>query len=375
MRGRPQKLTVSRNRWNATWFAFLLAPPLIAASWFLSSPAAAEVRVVHSQGHHRMGNHDTREDAVRLATESAKRNALEQVATYLESITVVNGMDVLQDEIRTYTAGLVVILEQQTDTRLDGETAVVTVHLVTRIDTEQVAQAISALRQNEDARVQLADLKHDNERLQEDLEQANQALANASTPKEALQVARQRRDILNHVQSNAVVSQVWMDWALVTPIVAASPWDHWARAHALLTMAHTLYPASPYVPIAQHVMTTRHPPAPPEPPTPPADTLGVRMPSHEVVAAPGSLGVLRTLNEIIHRTPKWSPQTTTDLPKDGQQGPQDNSRLHPPSHQPESLRPTRPTRVPAPKPAPGEHVYGPPSGRRASGKTATATMP
>src|SRR5512147_1187970 len=53
----------------------------------------AEIRVVAAQGEHRMGDRDTREDAIRLATETAKRNALEQVAVYLESITIVNGLD------------------------------------------------------------------------------------------------------------------------------------------------------------------------------------------------------------------------------------------------------------------------------------------
>ena len=72
----------------------------------------AEVRVLTAQGEHRMGDRDTREDAIRLATEAAKRNALEQVAVFLESITIVDGLDVTKDEIRTYTAGLVLVLEQ-----------------------------------------------------------------------------------------------------------------------------------------------------------------------------------------------------------------------------------------------------------------------
>ena len=83
-----------------------------------------------------MGDRDTREDAVRLATESAKRNALEQVATYLESVTVVDGMDITKDEIRTYTAGMVLVLEQRTTTLLDGDTVVIKVDLVAQIDTE-----------------------------------------------------------------------------------------------------------------------------------------------------------------------------------------------------------------------------------------------
>ena len=74
-----------------------------------SSPAGAEppsslpaaVRVVTAIGEYRMGDHDTRADAVRLAIEAAKRQALEQVATYLESVTEVKNMDVTRDDIRT----------------------------------------------------------------------------------------------------------------------------------------------------------------------------------------------------------------------------------------------------------------------------------
>jgi len=93
-----------------------------------------------------MGDRDTREDAIRLATEAAKRNALEQVAVYLESITIVDGLDVTKDEIRTYTAGLVLVLEQQTNTTLEGDTIVVRTDLIAQIDTEEVRQAITALR-------------------------------------------------------------------------------------------------------------------------------------------------------------------------------------------------------------------------------------
>ncbi|HEY6085483.1 MAG TPA: hypothetical protein VIU63_08800, partial [Nitrospira sp.] len=96
-----------------------------------------------------MGDRDTREDAVRLATEAAKRDALEQVATYLESVTVVEGVTVTKDEIKTYTAGLVLVLDQQTNLTLDGDIVVVKVELVAQVDTEEVAQAITALRENE----------------------------------------------------------------------------------------------------------------------------------------------------------------------------------------------------------------------------------
>lgn len=297
MLGRVQQKT--GVRWNppgrrlAARLVFLCLFP-----WLSIGAAEAEVRVVTATGEHRMGDRDTREDAVRIATEAAKRTALEQVATYLESITVVDGTDITQDEIRTYTAGLVLVLDQQTNITLDGNTIVVTVDLVAQIDTEEVTHAIAALRDNEDARHQLIALKEENEQLQKELDAANQALANASTPDQAQQAAQQRQEILNRVQSNAMVSQAWTDWVLVTPVVSPYPWVGLAQTHALLNIARTLYPASPHVPIAQQVITSRPPPVPPPPPAPPMPGSGAHlMPTHEIVPGPGATGP-RTLNEI-----------------------------------------------------------------------------
>lgn len=282
---------------------------LIAAQLQMAPPAEAEIRVVTAQGEYRMGDRDTREDAIRMATESAKRTALEQVATYLESITVVDGMDVTKDEIRTYTAGLVLVLDQQTNTTIDGDTVVVTVDLVAQVDTEEVGHAIAALRENEDARVQLVALKQENEQLQQELEAANQALANASTPDQTQQAFQQRQEILNRVQSNAMVSQAWTDWVIVSPVVYPYPWVGLAQTHALLNVARGLYPTSPHVAIAQQVIATRQPPVPPQPPSPPTPgSTPPHMPTHQIVPGPGSPGVLRTLNEITHMTPTGPPQ-------------------------------------------------------------------
>jgi hypothetical protein len=274
-----------------------------------------------------MGDRDTREDAIRLATEAAKRNALEQVATYLESITIVNGLDVTKDEIRTYTAGLVLVLEQDATTTLDGDTIVVRTDLVAQIDTEEVGHAIAALRENEDARHQLVALLQENDQLQQDLEAASQALAQASTAEQTQLAAQQRQDILNRVQSNAMVSQAWTDWVLVSPAVYPYPWVGLAQTHALLNVARGLYPTSPHVQVAQQVITTRQPPAPPQPPVPPTPgTTQPTMPSPQIVPhQPGSRPVPLTLNEISHTTTTTPPQIGNQPPA-GRSTPQTGSR-------------------------------------------------
>ncbi|OQW36966.1 MAG: hypothetical protein A4E19_14625 [Nitrospira sp. SG-bin1] len=270
---------------------------LAFASFLASGPAFADVRVVNAHGEHRMGDRDTKEDAVRLATETAKRNALEQVATYLESVTVVRDMDVTKDEIRSYTAGLVIVLNQQISTVLDGDVVVIKADLLAQMDTDEVARAITALRENEDARVQLAALKQENERLQEELHAANLTLSHAATPEQVQQAAQKRKEILNRVQSNAMVSQAWTNWVLASP--AGIP-------QALLNSAIGLAPSNPHIAIAQQAITYRQPHAPPVPPRP--GSRPGRMPTHELVPPPGGSGAPRTPNEIIHGGSSRSPR-------------------------------------------------------------------
>ena len=71
-------------------------PPPVSAE----PPSPSEnARTVTAAGEYRMSDYDTRNDAIRLAVEAAKKDALEQVATYLESVTEVRDMDVTRDDI------------------------------------------------------------------------------------------------------------------------------------------------------------------------------------------------------------------------------------------------------------------------------------
>ena len=228
---------------------------------------AAEMRTVTADGEYRMGPRDTREDAVRLATEAAKRHALEQVATYLESVTVVTNLDVTSDEIRTYTAGLILVLDQQINTRLEGDTVVIRVDLTAQVDSDEVVQAIAALRQNEDARRELVTLKSEVDQLHQQLEAANQALATAATPDQVQAVSQQRQQVLNNLQADALVSQAWTDWVLVTPVVRPSPWTGLGQVQGLLVQAEQVNPMNPHLVIIQQVITIPGvPSAPPQPP-------------------------------------------------------------------------------------------------------------
>src|SRR5262245_17087636 len=132
-----------------------------------TSPPKPRLRVVTSFGEYRMGNHDTRMVATRLATDDAKRQALEQVATYLESITEVKNLDVTRDEIWTYTAGMVTVLSQQTSTHLEDGDIVIHVALTAQVDEQEVIQAIASLRKNESAKQELVSLRTETDQLRQ----------------------------------------------------------------------------------------------------------------------------------------------------------------------------------------------------------------
>ena len=62
-----------------------------------------------------MGDYETKQEAVRLATEAAKRDVLKQVATYVDSMTVAKGLAIVKDEIRSYAAGVITVMVGWTD--------------------------------------------------------------------------------------------------------------------------------------------------------------------------------------------------------------------------------------------------------------------
>src|SRR5215472_6681282 len=234
---------------------------------------SADVRVVTASGEYRMGDHDTRTDAVRMAVEAAKRQALEQVATYLESVTEVRNMEVTRDDIRTYTAGIVMVLDQKISTRLEGETVVIHADLTAQVDPNEVAQAIATFRENESAKKELEALRVETDQLQQQLDAANQALATASSPEQVQALNQQRQDLLNQMQANALVSQAWTDWVYVTPIIYPYPWIGVQQVHTVQAGSLPPAPATGLpAPVPQRPSLLVPPPAPlriaPPPQTP-----------------------------------------------------------------------------------------------------------
>jgi hypothetical protein len=213
---------------------------------------APAVRVVTASGDYRMGDHDTRLDAARMALEAAKRQALEQVATYLESVTEVKNLDVTRDEIRTYTAGIVTVLNQRSSTQIENGAVVMHVDLTAQVDQDEVITAIQALRENESAAVQLASLRTETEQLRQRLDAANQALATATTAEQVQALTLQRQQLLNQMQADALVTQAVSGYAYLTPANVR-------QINELLQQARQLHPSNPHVAAVQQSTNGRPP--------------------------------------------------------------------------------------------------------------------
>jgi len=217
-----------------------------------ASPQRQEpaVRVVTATADYRMGEHDTKMDATRMTIEAAKRQALEQVAMYLESVTEVKNLDVTRDEIRTYTAGIVTVLNQQTRTRLEDGGVVIHVDLTAQVDQNEVIQAINALRENERATQELASLRTEAEQLRQQLDAANVALASANTAEQVHALTLQRQQLLNQMQADALVAQALTGYAYVTPARVQ-------QINELLGRAKQLHPSNPHLPSVERSINGR----------------------------------------------------------------------------------------------------------------------
>jgi tetratricopeptide (TPR) repeat protein len=219
--------------------------------WALvSGPAMAEVRTLTATGEYRMGDNDTKTDAKRLALLDAKRLALEQVGTYLEGVTEVKNLRVTRDEIRSYTAGIVEVLEQATRSALEGETTVVRVDVTVRVDTEVVTKQLGELRKNALAKEELLRAKAEADLLRKELDEKNRQLA-AMKGGAAEAALQQRQQVMARADANELLAKTWQVPAgakddIVTTAKTQTA-EEQAKSRAILEAALKLDPNNPWV--------------------------------------------------------------------------------------------------------------------------------
>jgi tetratricopeptide (TPR) repeat protein len=183
---------------------------LLLFAFFSISNLSAQVRTVEATGEYRMGDNDTRNDARKLALLDAKRLALEQAGTYLQSVTEVKNLMLSRDDINTYTAGILEVVDQKEQTAIEGNTTIVRIEVTVHIDTAKVAQQIAALRENSATKNELTELKAEMDRLRELVTKQNQELAKIKSQTEVAALAKERQQLISNAEVNTLLTQSWV---------------------------------------------------------------------------------------------------------------------------------------------------------------------
>ena len=234
-------------RANQVWPARVIILPVFFIIITLIKPEAfAEIRTIIATGEYRMGDNDTRTDAKRLALLDAKRLALEQAGTYVESITEVKNFILTREEISAYTAGIVEVIEQETQDTIEGATQVVRVKVSAQIDTDVVTRQIDMLRMNIMAKEELLRIRAEKDQLQQLLDMQTRELSALQSKAQLDEATRERQRLLGKTEADALVTKALtaLSAAGGTLITGASTAQGRDRARALGNEALRLDPTN-----------------------------------------------------------------------------------------------------------------------------------
>lgn len=155
----------------------------------------ADVQEIEATGRYHLGDNDTRIDGHRLALMDAKRNALEKVGTYVESITEVKDFQLTRDDIKTYTAGIIAVDEQgEPKWEMIGPTLRCTVTVKAKVDKSSVTNKIGALRKDKEATQELRDARKKTQENEHKVAELNKQLKKAKKGSPAAKRAKESRD-------------------------------------------------------------------------------------------------------------------------------------------------------------------------------------
>jgi len=137
---------------------------------FWSFLAFAESKVVTCHGKYVMGDLDTKKDARALALMEAKRSALEQAGTYLESSSEVKNYELTKDEISSLASGIMSVEVLKEEWKMSGENLMVTVLIRATVDTSNLEERISALKDDKESVEEFKNVQAQLAALQEEIQ-------------------------------------------------------------------------------------------------------------------------------------------------------------------------------------------------------------
>lgn len=117
---------------------------LFALCLLASTAARAEVRTVTASHTCLVGDSETKNDVRRACILEAKRKAVEQAGTYVESLTEVREFVLSADQVRSFAAAVVTVEDVSERFAVQGENLALTVTVRAKVDTDSARERLAA---------------------------------------------------------------------------------------------------------------------------------------------------------------------------------------------------------------------------------------
>jgi tetratricopeptide (TPR) repeat protein len=178
---------------------------IVVAFFLLPSTGYGEVKEIISEGTYNMGDGETPTVAESRALFNAKRAAIEQAGTYIESYSKVKNFQLAHDEIQVLASGVmeVIVLQKKRTVVGDGFNFWVKIKATLSTDKiEEMAKRIKDKSSAEDYRGDLKQLQESYEKLTREIEILKSQLKEAKSGKEKQQVETKITDSEKLFQAN-----------------------------------------------------------------------------------------------------------------------------------------------------------------------------
>lgn len=171
----------------------------------------AEIKIIEADSTYIMGDNDSKVDARRIATQEAKRKALELAGTYVESMSVVKDYQLTKDEVKSYSAGVLdteVVSEQMRGTTEHPE---IYIRARCKIDSDALTAQIDRYRENEDLKEQLDASTKENDDLKKERDVLVKQLAAEKNKAKAAETRKKLDTVLAKEEANDDTKTVWIN--------------------------------------------------------------------------------------------------------------------------------------------------------------------
>ena len=195
---------------------------LVCLCFFLPTTTSAETKTLTAEGTYTMGDGETPLVAEMRALQQAKRQAVEQAGTYIQSYTKAKHYELTADEIETVSAGLIEVEVLDKRRQVVGEGIQFYVKIKALVTVEKADELVSRLRQkSSDESLNLVrdykKLKDDYARLATEMDTLKRQMAEAKSEQEKQRTASLITQQERRYLARAALEKCYNSYPLANP--------------------------------------------------------------------------------------------------------------------------------------------------------------